>query len=244
MGHIQNKHNIIKSCKLSAGIYHGRPFYYKQNGSLTIKHYSSPSPTPQTTKQSSHAILLKDKYNSLTVVFSGSQSIQDLLVATDAACVSFSHDVSSAPTTSLYCHKGFMKRYISLHWDLMDDILSHTNNNTSFTLTGHSMGGAMAAYCAFTLIRDNHELAKNINLHTFGAPRMSNNEFHKFLKDNIHEYYPFELDNDIIPMLCFNKEFGEPNPYSIMLKSSHMMHNVLQNHSCISYVNALKTYIK
>lgn len=53
--------------------------------------------------------------------------------------------------------------------------------DAQITVTGHSLGGALAVFCALDL----EQIYGNINLYTFGCPRVGNTAFAKYQEKKI-----------------------------------------------------------
>ncbi|XVF28393.1 hypothetical protein REPUB_Repub15cG0025700 [Reevesia pubescens] len=66
-------------------------------------------------------------------------------------------------------------------------------------VTGHSMGGAMASFCALDLTI-NHE-AKNVQVITFGQPRIGNAAFASYYGKLVPNTIRVTNDHDIVPHL-------------------------------------------
>ncbi|KAJ8748918.1 hypothetical protein K2173_013353 [Erythroxylum novogranatense] len=66
-------------------------------------------------------------------------------------------------------------------------------------VTGHSMGGAMAAFCGIDLVV-NHE-AKNVEVLTFGQPRIGNAVFSSYYCELVPNAIRVTNDHDIVPHL-------------------------------------------
>ncbi|KHG24732.1 Lipase [Gossypium arboreum] len=66
-------------------------------------------------------------------------------------------------------------------------------------VTGHSMGGAMASFCALDLVV-NHE-AKSVQVITFGQPRIGNAAFASFYAKLVPNTIRVTNDHDIVPHL-------------------------------------------
>ncbi|XP_022722659.1 lipase-like isoform X2 [Durio zibethinus] len=66
-------------------------------------------------------------------------------------------------------------------------------------VTGHSMGGAMASFCALDL-SVNHE-AKNVQVITFGQPRIGNAAFASYYGKLVPNTIRVTNDHDIVPHL-------------------------------------------
>lgn len=66
-------------------------------------------------------------------------------------------------------------------------------------VTGHSMGGAMASFCGLDL-KVNHE-AKNVQVMTFGQPRIGNAVFSSYYSKLVPNTIRVVNDHDIVPHL-------------------------------------------
>ncbi|XP_047314999.1 lipase-like [Impatiens glandulifera] len=71
--------------------------------------------------------------------------------------------------------------------------------NVDIMVTGHSMGGAMAAFCALDL-RVNHE-ARNVHVVTFGQPRIGNADFASYYSELVPNTIRITNEHDIVPHL-------------------------------------------
>ncbi|KAL5701363.1 hypothetical protein ACHQM5_026708 [Ranunculus cassubicifolius] len=66
-------------------------------------------------------------------------------------------------------------------------------------VTGHSMGGAMASFCALDLAV-NHE-AQNVQLMTFGQPRIGNAAFASYFNEHVPNAIRVTHEHDMVPHL-------------------------------------------
>ena len=95
----------------------------------------------------------------------------------DTSCI----DGASAPSNALV-HSGFQGALKELtEAGLFDKV---TGKDKSILITGHSLGGAMALLFAIQLILMGY---KNVQLITFGQPRVGNEDFNFFVKTLISE---------------------------------------------------------
>ena len=101
-------------------------------------------------------------------------------------------------------HDGFYDEVEKL-WEKIEEF---TNNHKAkeCTVTGHSLGAAMATICAARL-QDDFE---NISLYTYGSPRVGNKEFINTLKIKHHRWVN---NNDTVtrvpPALFGFRHYGE-----------------------------------
>lgn len=66
-------------------------------------------------------------------------------------------------------------------------------------VTGHSMGGAMAAFCGLDLVVNTE--AKNVQVMTFGQPRVGNAAFASYYSQFVPNTIRITNDHDIVPHL-------------------------------------------
>ncbi len=78
------------------------------------------------------------------------------------------------PSRPVKMHRGFINAYLSVR----DEIHAHVQKSKTaqYRITGHSLGGAIAALCAVDL-QYNFGQKIAIDVYTFGAPRVGNDAF-------------------------------------------------------------------
>ncbi|GAB4843569.1 hypothetical protein Ancab_013534 [Ancistrocladus abbreviatus] len=82
---------------------------------------------------------------------------------------------------------GAVKRAIEFYGD------------TNIIVIGHSMGGAMASLCALDLVV--HHNAKNVQVMTFGQPRVGNAAFASYYSEHVPNTIRITNDHDIVAHL-------------------------------------------
>lgn len=136
----------------------------------------------------------KDK-NKLYIAFRGANTVKDYLRDVDVLYENY------PPSKRFFfkpkVHKGFFEGYLSVKQDILNAVLSHSDVDTIF-ITGHSMGAALAVYCAFDLTREfKHKEFIKI-LYTFGCPEVGNGAFVKRFKKQVKTSYRVVNDEDIV----------------------------------------------
>jgi hypothetical protein len=71
--------------------------------------------------------------------------------------------------------------------------------NINIIVTGHSMGGAMAAFCGLDLVVNEGE--ENVQVMTFGQPRVGNAAFASYYSLLVPNTFRITHDRDIVPHL-------------------------------------------
>ncbi|CAN7121582.1 unnamed protein product [Brassica rapa subsp. narinosa] len=72
-------------------------------------------------------------------------------------------------------------------------------NINTIMVTGHSMGGAMAAFCGLDLVVNEGE--ENVQVMTFGQPRIGNADFASYYRLLVPNTFRITHDHDIVPHL-------------------------------------------
>ncbi|KAF1778809.1 Alpha/Beta hydrolase fold [Phytophthora cactorum] len=135
-------------------------------------------------------------YDALVVAFRGSMDVTNWLDN-----LTFLKRRAYAQFPGVMVHQGFYWAYRSVAPQVLDTLhkLRKEHPHASLMVTGHSLGGAVAAICAFEL-----EYIEKIPvdaLYTFGKPRVGNTNFSARLRNASMEVYRVTHFQDIVPHL-------------------------------------------
>jgi predicted lipase len=156
--------------------------------------------------------------NEIIVSFSGTDplSIQNWI-----------DDLDFIQTAYPYCsgcqvHEGFYKSFNSV----VDQVKSLVNSflashpSARLTVTGHSLGAAMAAHCTAELKHSGYNITTS---YTFGMPRVGNQAFSDWYKSsaNIPGTYRVVHNHDPVPHVPWEKMDFHHMPYEVFYKNDY-----------------------
>ncbi|KAF5854751.1 hypothetical protein ETB97_012264, partial [Aspergillus alliaceus] len=148
----------------------------------------------------SQATLFKDdRAKELIIAFRGTSTPKDL--DTDFRFTLVPLTVSGTKCPTCQVHQGFQDAYMSLGDDITSALKTQLNRQPrySITVTGHSLGGAMAAIASASLAALGYE----VTTYTFGEPRNGDAAFARYLSGLMsdHHYYRVTHFNDGVPQI-------------------------------------------
>lgn len=121
----------------------------------------------------------------LWVVFEGTDNLQNIETDLDISEMPFRDENSSR------VHAGYYKEAL----EALEVIRPYLHQNMHITVTGHSLGGAVAHLLSALLYKEGYD----VTVYTFGAPPVGNAAFVKSIRGLKHERYTHIFD--IIPLL-------------------------------------------
>ncbi len=140
--------------------------------------------------------------NKLFIAFRGANTVKDYMRDVDVLYKNY------PPSKRIFfkpkVHKGFFEGYLSVKNDIMNAVTSNSEVDTlseridTLCITGHSMGAALAVYCALDLFREFKSKNFNFILYTFGCPEVGNGSFIKHFDKHIKTSYRVVNDEDIV----------------------------------------------
>lgn len=100
-------------------------------------------------------------------------------------------------------HKGFWNAWLEARENVLPVFEKATSDNPTYRpiIVGHSLGGAIATIAAGEIRRLSDRLLKDIELYTFGAPRIGQASLVDFLSKQSDKSYRVTSMNDPVPML-------------------------------------------
>lgn len=126
-------------------------------------------------RQISGFVAYNARIDSIIVSFKGSSNARNFL--DDLYSKQVDCKIQNVP--GMKVHAGFQDSYFAIRDSMMDSINSSIakHPNASIRITGHSLGAAMAALCAFDIVATIPTKAASTSLYTFGQPRVGNAVF-------------------------------------------------------------------
>jgi triacylglycerol lipase len=204
------------------------------------------------------AIVTEESSNSLYIVFRGSetqldwdtnfdfqqelvelkQEVIDEKIVDDRQQV---YPYGGESSSGAKMHRGFVTAYFSVRSQIHDYLKNHPVANV--TVTGHSLGGALATLCAVDVQYNFSNQVKAIDIYTFGSPRVGNTGFRESFNERVPNSYRFVYGMDIVPALPrpwqgyrhVDTEYRMGPRFSFNFFSQRF-----KDHAITNYINALK----
>ncbi|MEX0444959.1 lipase family protein [Xenorhabdus sp. SGI246] len=164
--------------------------------------------------------------------------------------INYIYPWSDTPDQAVF--DGFYKLYESLklitpydteidytRFKLADAIARFIGTYGQYTISGHSLGAAMATY----LIRDIYDKAPNGRACLFASPKTGNQEFVTYVDQHFRDNVVINYINDIVPRLPYF--FGEqlPNVNKLIPIDKVTIHDsIICNHALLSYIALLNRF--
>eukprot|EP00471_Norrisiella_sphaerica_P011481 CAMPEP_0184499390 /NCGR_PEP_ID=MMETSP0113_2-20130426/41373_1 /TAXON_ID=91329 /ORGANISM="Norrisiella sphaerica, Strain BC52" /LENGTH=1497 /DNA_ID=CAMNT_0026887281 /DNA_START=73 /DNA_END=4566 /DNA_ORIENTATION=- len=96
-------------------------------------------------------------------------------------------------------HSGFYSAWISVREEVFRAVQAEIKDMKTEPLvicTGHSLGGALATFCAYELRAKCH---LNVHMYNYGSPRVGNPEFRKAYNSMVPNSFRLIYDRDVVP---------------------------------------------
>ena len=152
--------------------------------------------------------ILTDIEGEIVICFRGSESRTDWSINLDwqqskdvFKCLTDPQEqiVLNSDRSGIKVHRGFYRSYLSVREKIYHYLSTHSRTRVS--LTGHSLGGAIATICAYDLAKHLSSEIKALEVYTFGAPRVGNRFFYKEYSKLVPSSHHYVNGGDIVPRL-------------------------------------------
>ncbi|KAG5471304.1 hypothetical protein LSCM1_01381 [Leishmania martiniquensis] len=142
----------------------------------------------------------------IVVAYRGTNNVQNFLA--DLNLLQKNYDKSSTCGKRCKVHAGFYDSYKSLRQQTRDNVLRLIQDHPTYEIlvTGHSLGGAMAVLAAADLQEHLNRLkcssaCKPVSLYTFGAPRVGNAAFAKWVDALLANGAKYRITHGLDPVV-------------------------------------------
>ncbi|KNC56171.1 lipase [Thecamonas trahens ATCC 50062] len=134
---------------------------------------------------------------TIVVAFEGSHNTQNWIVNLQFLKADF--DYPGAEHARV--HGGFYKAYKNIQVDVENDVGALVDQFPDYQVyvTGHSLGGALAAFAALDITVNRPHVP--VNVYTFGSPRVGNDAFQLYFQAQISNSIRVVNKADIVPHL-------------------------------------------
>ncbi|KAL2808876.1 Alpha/Beta hydrolase protein [Aspergillus granulosus] len=163
------------------------------SGSSVVKYFNDNATDTQAT------LFQDDIAGELIIAYGGTSTPDDL--NTDLQFLLVPLTAEGTDCSACRVHQGFQAAYSTLAADVTAEIESALSANPDYTLTitGHSLGGGIAAIATAAL----SGLGHTVTTYTFGEPLNGNTAFVEYIEDAVPDsnYYRITHANDGVPQI-------------------------------------------
>ncbi|WKY12670.1 hypothetical protein Q1695_003902 [Nippostrongylus brasiliensis] len=141
-------------------------------------------------------IAVSDVTKELVIVFRGTESMPQLILEADDATRPLKNFLDMGSVNRYFLHGH------SVLWPPIERLLNDAHyKGYRITLTGHSLGGALAALAAARIAKQGFRRGDQITIYTFGEPRVGDLTFATNFDSMIRDSYRVVFHRDCIPHL-------------------------------------------
>ncbi|RYH26470.1 lipase family protein [archaeon] len=130
-------------------------------------------------------------------------------------------DLDFVKTTYPYCngcevHEGFYNAFLSVRDQVVSSVkgFKSTYSSATVTVTGHSLGAAMAAHCAAELVHTGYNIT---TVYSYGMPRVGNQAFEQWYVTVVPGTFRNVHKKDPVPHLPPNNWGFHHMPYEVSI---------------------------
>lgn len=195
-----------------------------------------------------HAYAWRNGKRSMLIAFKGSSTACDVVNLLDARQERFSFREKEVNV-----HSGVLRMFRSIEVVLSDQIFEPKGGCSSkyITFCGHSLGGAIALFASAYYGNLSNNLG--VTCHTFGAPRVGDENFLSWLRDGTTEVVNIVNPGDLVPHFPLaNYSVDKDNTLSVCkngrvvkrAESINLFVNPLYEHDLDTYINGLREHFE
>jgi predicted lipase len=140
------------------------------------------------------------KGNNVILVFKGTQQLDDWKTNLKIRLKEFTvlADQEAVPPTGRV-HRGFLEAWQSLEKQVIYYLKKWITSDTKLWVTGHSLGGALAAVATISLETQGFKVS---GLYTFGQPRVADWKLVNYMNSRMgNRIFRYVNNNDIVPLI-------------------------------------------
>jgi predicted lipase len=127
------------------------------------------------------------------IAFRGTEDFSDVLTDLGAIKTTYDLPMGNYRIPAGCVHAGFLDRWL----DIRPLVFRTFTTPGPVTITGHSLGGAMAVFCAIEM----QVRGWDVQLITYGCPRVGDSQFARLLNENLKAYVRYENWGDPVPRI-------------------------------------------
>lgn len=189
------------------------------------------------TRTGIHAYAWKNGTNSTVIAFKGSSTTSDVLNLADVRLNNFHFRDKKVKV-----HSGVLRMFHSIEDVLNKQILDSLTLRTRkyVTFCGHSLGGAIAIFAAAYYGNISHNNI-GISCHTFGAPKVGDTEFVRWLNEGAEDIVNVVTEGDLVPQFPL-LGYDSNEVKTVIMKDTKKIHNPFQQHDLETYIESLRKY--
>lgn len=182
-----------------------------------------------------HAYAWRSGVKSTIIAFKGTSNLKDIQTFFDAKPSQFNFR-----NKNVKVHSGVLKMFQSIEQALNKEIIDNLTLDVGkyITFCGHSLGGAIALFAAAyysNMTNNNIQIA----CHTFGAPKMGDIEFHRWLEEGTTDIMNIVAEGDVVPHLPVCPKYVSGNRV-ILHNTKNSVLDVLKNHDLETYIESIR----
>ncbi len=136
------------------------------------------------------------------ICFRGTSSLKDAESDLDVRYHVFDLDGAS---NKIRVHSGFYIQVMAVYDNIRKDLQSRILDFDTIVLAAHSLGASCSTLAAAELVKDFPD--KDIHCHTFGSPRVGNEEFVKWFNSHVKSNWRVFNEQDPVSMVPISARF-------------------------------------